>query len=140
MPIKIAVYGMFLGSECLYAGVTWDTCTRNIQHRTRRGKFRERPDVKMRILRWTTEENAARIEAQVIAAYKKRGQCGMNKNRKSGYRINTIGRVVKCMETGLKWPSVTAAARHFKVTDYAISQCLKYRGGVIWCRDFMPSK
>lgn len=140
MSIKVAVYGMFLDSTCLYAGITWDTYTRNIQHRTPKGRFRDRPEVKIRVLRWTTEANAARIESQVIAAYKRRGQCAMNRSRKSAYCINATRRVVKCMETGLKWPSVAAAARHFKVSDYTISEYLKYRGGVIWCRDFMPSQ
>jgi len=68
------IYGLFdHAGRCLYAGQTLEPMTRTWRHKQTR-QFHS-----ARTLRKTTVRHASRIEAQIIAAYRKQGQCQLNR-------------------------------------------------------------
>jgi hypothetical protein len=67
------IYGIFEKDKCIYVGRTTDSLTRRKAHQSNFGKQTE-----FRILKGTRKSDAAIIEKDLIAHYKKIGQANFN--------------------------------------------------------------
>ena len=77
---KAWIYGLFSpDSICHYVGETANPGFRRAGHHAHRSRFwKLKVSCQMRILRTCEPQRANRIETQVIAAYKRKGQCQIN--------------------------------------------------------------
>lgn len=73
MNPPVYIYGLVRKADrkVLYVGQTYYPRTRHPQ----------KPDVGVAILRVCSRQNALRVEAQIIRAYQRRGECLLNRNK-----------------------------------------------------------
>lgn len=136
LEAKVWIYGFYdSNGRAVYVGRTIWPEKREQQHRSgKRGKGVKLADgVKgcvFRRLRSTDHVNAARIEAQVIAAYRIRGQCELNSYRGNQSTYTTMGtRIVS--DDGRVFASVLVAALAYDCSPQTIYNAINRHKGVI---------
>jgi hypothetical protein len=116
MTYTAYIYGFKRDGRFLYVGQSHNPLYRRKGHR--HGRLGSKIDgAEMVILRACKSDEASRIGGQIIAAFRRRGECSLNargenpRQQYAGHGRKACKRVVS--DQGIIWPSQAAAARYF---------------------------
>ena len=128
---RIYLYGLYDDSgRCHYAGQTLNPRQRRSQH--------AKPDLILRVLRRCRSTiDSTRIETQIIRAYKRRGQCKLNKKERGPSAKARWTNPVLWVEKNKAFGSPADAARYFRVCSWSILDWIK--NGAPWYRRRKPT-
>ena len=115
----VFIYGLFDLTGCRYVGQTTNPRVRLTLHGTKKGLISKHGTMLMKVFRFTNPDNAPRLEKQIVFAYRKRGQCDLNKA--NAFRVNHRGYVpVLWVERNHWFESTADAAEYFNCTVQTI--------------------
>lgn len=123
-PVQTYIYGLYIGKICVYVGQSMNYENREREHRKKK-KFE-----RMRVLRSCSPENAGRIEQQIIAAFKRKGQCALNKSKavKNYLYMSHTGIGVYVPSVKKMFPSKQQAAKGLGFTSVATTRLVGIGG------------
>jgi hypothetical protein len=131
----IYIYGLFdpITKECWYIGQTRDPHERKEHHfNPFRGKAKDLPHLKYKILAEGDERTANRLEAEMIEKYTRKGEARLNKRRGTiaGKKtINNCSYRIRWVEGEIEFDGMSQAARYFRCSQGTISNAFKLRSG-----------
>lgn len=114
----------------LYAGMTLNPTQRELGHLSPSGKFHG-IGARFRVLRQCAFERAAEIEAQIIRAYKRRGQCAFNVRTKP-FLGRITGVMLECVETGERFLNYHEAGRRYGCSPASVNYSVGRLGGMLF--------
>jgi predicted GIY-YIG superfamily endonuclease len=138
MNYTVSIYAFKRDGRFLYVGQSHNPLGRIKGHR--HGRLGSRiAGTKMVILRTCKSDEASRIEGQIIAALRRRGECELNargeKSRKpyAGHESKNCKRVVS--DQGISWPSQAAAGRYFGRSVAWVYNAIHYGDSILTADD-----
>ncbi len=121
--------------KILYVGQTGNPSSRKVMHLNHGLHKAElnKPNVIYRMLRETNGADVSRIEVQVIAALRRRGECRLNRNKGGSGRMKSDDRIA--CSNGLIFSSKSQAGRYFDVSPATIYNWLTHWNGEVPYRE-----
>ncbi len=116
----VFLYGLYdLSGSCRYVGQTTNPYSRLMTHRTQ-GLMLEHGPMLMKVLRFAVPIEAPRIEKQIVFAYRKSGQCDLNKQDKFVVKNRAAAKPVLWVQKAHWFESASDAAEYFNCSRQTI--------------------